>query len=65
MFKRILYNGMSRSTMVRSIHMECDTSSFTYSLNDNELIALFKQIFKGDKHMLAPEDVDMVVKQWN
>jgi hypothetical protein len=48
---------MNRATLVHHIHMQCDTSSFTYKLNDEELVKAFKEIFKGDKYMLAPEDL--------
>jgi hypothetical protein len=37
--------------------MECDTSSFTYKLNDEELIKAFKEIFAGNPNMLAAEDL--------
>ena len=57
---KILYNGLSRWGMQRAIHMEMDTSSFTYKMSDDELVAAYKQIFKGDKHMLAAEDLEMV-----
>jgi hypothetical protein len=62
MFNKIIYNGFNRGGMVNAIHMECDTSSFTYRLNDDELIAAFKEIFKGNSAMLAPEDLEMVVE---
>jgi hypothetical protein len=52
-----LYNGFNRAGMVSAIHMECDTSSFTYRLNDNELIKAFKEIFSGNANMLAKEDL--------
>ena len=42
---KIIYNGMTRNQMVSNIHMECDTSSFTYKLTDEELIVEYKKIF--------------------
>jgi catechol-2,3-dioxygenase len=44
-----IYKGMSRGAMVSHIHMECDTSSFTYKLNNEELIQAYKEIFEGAK----------------
>ena len=55
-----LYNGFNRAGMVSAIHMECDTSSFTYKLNDDELIKAFKEIFAGNPNMLAKEDLSVV-----
>lgn len=52
-----LYNGFNRGGMLSAIHMECDTSSFTYKLNDDELIKAFKEIFAGNANMLAVEDL--------
>jgi hypothetical protein len=54
---KIIYNGFNRGGMVSAIHMECDTSSFTYKLNDDELIKAFKEIFAGNANFLAVEDL--------
>lgn len=43
---KVLYKGLTRSQMVNQIHMECDTSSFTYKLTDEELIEAYKEIFE-------------------
>ena len=57
MTNKIIYDGMTRASMVYHIHMQCDTSSFTYKLTDEELVKAFKEIFAGDKYMLAEEDL--------
>jgi hypothetical protein len=57
---KIIYNGFNRGGMVSAIHMECDTSSFTYKLNDEELIKAFKEIFAGNPNMLAKEDLPLL-----
>ena len=54
---KTIYNGFNRAGMVNAIHLECDTSSFTYKLNDDELIKAFKEIFAGSAHHLAVEDL--------
>ncbi len=57
MFNKIIYNGFNRAGMISAIHMECDTSSFCYRMSDEELIKAFKEIFAGNKHFLAEEDL--------
>ena len=56
-FNKPIYNGFNRAAMVSAIHMECDTSSFTYKLSDEELIKAFKSVFEGNKNFLAEEDL--------
>jgi hypothetical protein len=43
---KVIYDNMTRPMMIRWIHLECDTSSFCYKMDDEELIATFKKIFK-------------------
>jgi hypothetical protein len=44
MFEKI-YDGMTRGQMINHIHMECDTSSGLRQMSDEELIAVYKQVF--------------------
>ena len=45
----VIYNGMTRGQMISDIHMECDTSAGCYSMTDEQLIQVYKQVFQLDK----------------
>lgn len=47
MTKTIIYNGMTRARMIGEIHMNCDTSAGLYSMTDEQLIAVYKEIFEA------------------
>lgn len=47
MFNKVIYDGFTRAGMISRIHLECDTSSACYKMTDEQLIAVFKEIFEA------------------
>jgi len=54
---KTLANGLTRYQMINQIHLECDTSSACYRMNDEQLIETYNEIF-GIKADVQPQYSD-------